>query len=219
MTFKLSPSKLNLLENCPRCFYLEVIKKISRPGLGFPSLPSGIDKMLKEHFDRFMEKEQLPPELTILKDEKVKLFNNKELLKKWRNNRTGIEFFDSENGILFHGAIDNILQKNNKLIVLDYKTKGFPVKENDHHFYQDQLNCYNFLLRKNNYDTEDYSYLLFYVPDKFLENGEFLFKTELRKVNINVKHAEDLYKKAVKVLNNGMPDCNEKCVFCKWKEL
>jgi len=46
-----------------------------------------------------------------------------------------------------------------------------------------------------------------------------LFKTELRKVSINVKHAEDLYKKAVKVLNNGMPDCSEGCVYCKWKEL
>ena len=49
--FRLSRSKIDLYLNCPRCFYLQVVKKISRPAGIFPSLPSGVDKMLKEHFD------------------------------------------------------------------------------------------------------------------------------------------------------------------------
>ncbi len=216
MTFKLSPSSLNLLEDCPRCFYLQIIKKISRPSGAFPSLPSGVDKMLKEHFDRFLDKGKLPPELKDLKD--VKLFNNKELLKKWRNNFKGIEYFDKENNILLRGAVDNLLVKDKKLIVLDYKTRGFALKEDTAHHYQDQLNIYNFLLRKNNYETEDYAYLLFYVPENILESGEFIFKTDLIKMKINVKHAEDLYRKAVKVLNNEMPESSRECVYCEWKE-
>ncbi len=217
MTFKLSPSSLNLLEDCPRCFYLHVVKKISRPSGAFPSLPSGVDKMLKEHFDRFMEKGKLPPELKEL-DGHAKLFDDKELLKKWRNNFKGIEYYDGENDILLRGAIDNLLVKNKKLIVLDYKTRGFALKEDTAHHYQDQLNIYNFLLRKNNYETEDYSYLLFYVPENILESGEFIFKTDLIKMKINVKHAEDLYRKAVKVLNGEMPESSKECVYCKWKE-
>lgn len=56
MTFKLSPSSLNLMLECPRCFWLQLVKKEKRPDTPFPSLPSGMDKVLKEHFDRFMEK-------------------------------------------------------------------------------------------------------------------------------------------------------------------
>ena len=35
-------------------------------------------------------------------------------------------------------------------------------------------------------------------------------------MKINVKHAEDLYRKAVKVLNNGMPESSKECVYCIW---
>ncbi|MCX6774543.1 MAG: hypothetical protein NTY99_00435 [DPANN group archaeon] len=52
MAIKLSPSSLNLFKDCPRCFWLDKIKGISRPEGIFPSLPSGIDKVLKEHFDK-----------------------------------------------------------------------------------------------------------------------------------------------------------------------
>ena len=215
MTYKLSPSSMNLIENCPRCFWLQVVKKISRPSGAFPSLPSGVDKMLKEHFDRFRDKNTLPPELKNLKD--VKLFDNKDLLKQWRNNLKGIEYYDEENDVLLHGAVDNLITKKGKLIVLDYKTRGFALKENTAHHYQDQLDIYNFLLRKNGYETEDHSYLLFYMPEKVLENGEFIFKTELIKMEIDVEHAENLYKRAIKIIKGEIPEAGKDCVFCKWR--
>ncbi|HLD15034.1 MAG TPA: PD-(D/E)XK nuclease family protein [Candidatus Nanoarchaeia archaeon] len=216
--YKLSPSSLNLLEDCPRCFYLQLVNKISRPSGPFPSLPSGVDKILKQHFDSFMEKDKLPLELIYHKKHDYKLFNNKELLSIWRNNFKGIQYEDKNSGILLRGAVDNILIKGKKLVVLDYKTRGFPVKEDTAHHYQDQLNIYNFLLRKNGYETEDYAYLLFYVPENVLKSGEFVFKTELVKMNINVKHAENLFKKAIKVLNGKMPKASKECKFCEWKE-
>ena len=52
--YKLSPSSLNLFVNCPRCFYLQVVKKIKRPDTPFPSLPSGMDDALKQKA-RFLE--------------------------------------------------------------------------------------------------------------------------------------------------------------------
>ena len=67
MTYKFSPSSLSLLKDCPRCFWLRFNKKINRPDSIFPSLPSGMDKILKEHFDKFMKKGELPPELSELK--------------------------------------------------------------------------------------------------------------------------------------------------------
>ena len=60
-TFKLSPSQLNLFKECPRCFWLHHHKVWKRPAGIFPSLPSGMDRILKAHFDKFMEKGQMPP--------------------------------------------------------------------------------------------------------------------------------------------------------------
>ncbi len=214
MTYKLSPSSLNLLKECKRCFWLHHNKGIKRPSGVFPSLPSGMDKVLKEHFDFFMEKNELPPELKDFNG-KLNLFNDKELLGIWRNNRKGIQWKDNKGNIL-SGAIDNLLEKDNKLIVLDYKTRGFPLKDDTHEHYQDQLDIYNFLLRKNSYETEDFAYLLFYHPDKVHENGDVDFKVDLIKIKINIKNAEKIFHDAVKILEQDIPESSEKCSFCEW---
>jgi len=60
MNYKFSPSSLSLLKDCTRSFWLKFNKKISRPADIFPSLPSGMDKILKVHFDKFMQKRELP---------------------------------------------------------------------------------------------------------------------------------------------------------------
>ena len=188
-TYKLSPSSLNLMLECPRCFWLQVVKNIKRPETPFPSLPRGMDKILKEHFDRFMEKGELPPELREQEcaNDGCKLFNDKEKLKIWRSNFKGIELLDEKSNILLHGAIDNLLIKGKKLIVLDYKTRGFPVKEDTHEHYINQMDIYNFLLRKNGYETEDYTYLLFYYSNRVTETGEVIFDTKLIKIKTNPK--------------------------------
>ena len=216
MPYKLSPSSLSLLKECERCFWLHFNKEIRRPSTIFPSLPSGMDSILKTHFDSFRDKGLLPPELKDLNGE-VKLFDDIELLKAWRNNLKGIQWTD-KNGNLFRGAVDNLLQKGKKLIVLDYKTRGYPLKDDTAEHYQDQLDIYNLLLRKNGYKTEDYAYLLFYHPSNINENGDVIFHTDLVKMNIEVKNAEAIFSKALKVLENEMPKPNEECGFCKWKE-
>lgn len=214
MAYKFSPSSLSLLKDCPLCFWLCFNKGIKRPETIFPSLPSGMDGVLKRHFDFFMEKGELPPELQQLNGD-VTLFNDVELLKIWRNNRQGIQWTDNKEN-LFRGAIDNILQKGKKLIVLDYKTRGFPLKEDTAAHYQDQMDIYNFLIRKNGYETEDYAYLLFYHPNKVNEKGDVLFHTDLVKMKIDMHNAEKIFKNAVDILEGEMPSCFEECGFCKW---
>lgn len=212
-TFRLSPSSLNLMQECPRCFWLDKNNVWKRPEGIFPSLPSGMDRILKIHFDKFRERGLLPPE--ICEDTNcigMKLFNDKELLKIWQNNRKGISYKDEEGNEL-HGAVDNILQKGNKLIVLDYKTRGYGLKEDTHEHYQLQIDVYNLLLRKNGYETEDFGFLLFYVPKEVAETGEVIFDTTLKKIPINMKNAENMWKKALILLNS---ECPEKgCVWCE----
>lgn len=119
MTYKLSPSSINLMLECERCFWLHIVKKVPRPSGPFLSLPSGMDKILKEHFDRFMEKGKVPPELTENGIKGYKLFNDKEKLEGWRNNFKGIQFMDEKSGILLRGAVDNLLVKGKKIVILE----------------------------------------------------------------------------------------------------
>jgi len=211
MPFKLSPSSLSLMQECPRCFWLDKHKVWKRPSGPFPSLPSGMDRILKVHFDKFCEKGILPPELCENGECKtMKLFKNPELMKDWRNNFKGIRFEDKQ-GNIFFGAVDNILVNGKKLVVLDYKTRGYELKDDTADHYQFQLDTYNFLLRKNGYDTENYAFLLFYVPKEVTETGEVIFDTSLVKMKTNPSRAEKIFKEAIKLLNG---DCPEKC--CEW---
>ncbi|MEA3329218.1 MAG: hypothetical protein U9Q06_00560 [Nanoarchaeota archaeon] len=228
MPYKLSPSALNLMQECPRCFWLTQHKVWKRPQGIFPSLPSGMDKILKIHFDKFMEKGELPPELCENSECKnMKLFKDKEKLKIWQSNFKGVSWTDKKGNEL-HGAVDNILvrqsadtlpdssksqTKGKKLIVLDYKTRGYALKDDTAEHYRLQQNIYNFLLRKNGYDTEDYFFLLFYVPKEVMTTGEVIFDTSLVKMKVDIKMAEKVWKNALKLLNKG---CPEKC--CEWCE-
>lgn len=213
MPYKFSPSSLSILKDCPRCFWLRFKTKIRRPEGIFPSLPRGMDRILKEHFDKFMDKGKLPPELKELKD--VELFDDKEQLDIWRNNFKGVQWTDKKGNIL-RGAVDNILKKGKKLVVLDYKTRGYPLKEDTAGHYQDQMDIYNFLLRKNKFDTEDYAYLLFYHPDKVNDKGDVVFHNDLVKMEVNVNNAEKILKKALDILNNDIPKAHKECEFCNW---
>lgn len=211
MTFKLSPSALNLMEECQRCFWLAQHKVWARPNGIFPSLPSGMDSILKIHFDNFMRKGLLPPELKDNGDTKgMLLFDDEELLKIWRSNFKGIQWEDTKGNIL-RGAVDNILKKGKKLIVLDYKTRGYALKEDTHEHYQNQIDIYNLLLRKNKHETEDYAFLLFYHPKEVKETGEVIFNTDLKKMKVNIKNAEKIWNTAIRMLNE---DCPKKS--CEW---
>ena len=214
-TFKLSPSGISLMEECPRCFWLEKHHIWKRPSGIFPSLPGGMDRILKNHFDKFMARRMMPPELR----ENVqcfgcRLFGNVELLKQWRNNLKGISWQDNQ-GNIFHGAVDNILVRGNKLIVLDYKTRGYPLKEDTPESSRNQLDIYNFLLRKNGYETEDFAFLLFYYPREVLETGEVIFDTQLVKMKVNIENAQKLFEKALKLLKGPCPKVREECEWCK----
>ncbi len=210
--FKLSPSTLNLFKECSRCFWLAQHKVWKRPAGIFPSLPSGMDKIIKIHFDKFMKEGKLPPELCDNGECKnMKLFEDEDKLKIWQSNFKGIQWTDKK-GNMLRGAVDNILIKGKKMIVLDYKTRGYPLKEDTAEHYRLQQNTYNFLLRKNGYETEDYFFLLFYIPKEVTATGEIIFDTELVKMDVDVKMAESMWKKALKLLNGDCP--KDSCEWC-----
>lgn len=181
----------------------------------FPSLPSGMDGVLKTHFDKFMALGKMPPELCANSEcANLKLFDDRVLLAEWRNSRKGL-WYEDKSGNIMHGGIDNLLvnKSNGKFIVLDYKTRGFPLKDDTHEHYQDQLNIYAWLFEKMGHKVENFAYLLFYHPKEVLSTGEVVFNTDLKKMKISPDDAEKLFKKAIKLLNSDCP--KESCEWCR----
>lgn len=213
MPYALSATTLSIMKDCPRCFWLQFNKGILRPATIFPSLPGGMDRVFKTYFDSFRGR-GIPPEL-LKHDIDAFLYSDKEKLDEWRNYRQGLKYIDSE-GNMLRGMVDEILEREGKLIVLDFKTRGYPCKEDTHTYYQNQLNIYNFLLRNAaGMKTEDYAYLLFYYPDKVNSNGDVHFKTELKRVNTSAADGEKLFTDAIQLLKSEMPEANPECGYCR----
>ena len=211
---RLSPSTLNMFLDCPKCFWLEQVKGIHRPRGIFPSLPGGMDLLIKKYFDRYRALGKLPPELEGKMD--VELFADNELLNKWRSWRSALAYEDPETGAILSGMLDDLGVKNRQFIPLDYKTRGFDVKEGGEAFYKNQLNCYGLLLRENNMKPAGHAFLIYYIPKEVAENGAVRFDIVPKKVEIDPDEALATFKKAQELLNGPMPEAHTECEYCAW---
>ncbi len=218
MSYKLSPSRINLFFECKRCFWLRVNEKVKRPSGPFPSLPSGMDREIKEHFDRFRSNGGTPPELEEA-DIDAEPLEDKEFLEKARSWRSEPKWKDPETGAVLRGGVDDLLRsESGDIIVMDYKTRGYPPKQDNGapDYYRRQVNLYNLILRENGYGTEDFGLILYYYPDRVLENGDFVFHRELRRVEVDIERSKGLVRNAVGVLDGDIPPHSGDCDFCGW---
>lgn len=215
MTFKLSPSKLNLFLECPLCFWLNE-QGIHRPSGPFPSLPGGMDRKLKIYFDKYRALKKLPPEL---KDKvEGKLYNNTEKMDVWRNQFKGLRWED-ENGDILFGAIDDCLFDGKKFSIIDFKTYGGSVVGDEKiEFYQNQLDCYALLFEKNGLKHSGFAYLIFFMPLEVKEHGEIRFDIQIKKVKVDSSRALKTFKDAIRVINGKRPKKHSECKFCAWAD-
>jgi ATP-dependent exoDNAse (exonuclease V) beta subunit len=63
------------------------------------------------------------------------VFGYRGIIEILRSNIKGIQWAEKK-GYLFRGGVDNFLVKGMKLVFLDYKTAGYPHKEDTHEHYQ-----------------------------------------------------------------------------------
>lgn len=231
---RLSPSTLSLYKECPRCFWLQLNEKVARPRGIFPSLPGGMDIVIKKYFDKY--RGSLPPEL----DGKIDgvLMDNMALLNKWRNWRSGLAYYDKERDAVLFGAIDDCLTKEasrkspianrEKLYMpLDYKTRGFPPKAGASEiYYQHQLDAYALLFSENGYKVGDHGYLVYYYPKVVRENGAVDFEVKSVKINIDTERIRKMFQDAVDLLNGDLPKAHSggangsaSCEFGIWYKL
>jgi len=213
-TLVLSPSTISLFLECPRCFWLHM-NGLKRPPSIFPSLPAGMDSILKHHFDEHRKMDSLPEEI----DGKFEgsLFRDITRLKVWRNSYEGLRYRDEDTGAVLMGALDDLfVTKDGKYAPLDFKTRGFRRKEDTHCYYQHQMDIYSFLLEKNSLPPADFAILIFYHPTGVDERHNVIFDADPVKVPVDRKRGERIFREAAACALGAEPPPGRECGFCEW---
>jgi len=216
---QISPSLIGYLFECPRCLWLHFNEGVRRPRGLFPSLPDGMDDIFKKYFDIYRERHELPPEIAGKID--GRLFDDMSKLNIWRNinfGRGGLsaEFFEYK--IELRGAIDElVIRSDGKYIPFDFKTRGYPTKDDTHEHYRSQLDLYAILFEKNNLPPAEYGYLLFFWPEKY-ENLVASFKTDLVKVDVDPKRALKLLAQTRRIIDGPKPEAHTECEYCAYRD-
>ncbi|MDP1629389.1 MAG: PD-(D/E)XK nuclease family protein [bacterium] len=217
--FKISPSLIGSLLECPRCLWLHFNEELKRPRGFFPSLPGGMDETFKNYFDEYRQKGGLPPEIAGKID--ARLFDDMEKLEIWRNvnfGRGGFKAEFPEYDILVSGAIDELLvAPDGKYIPLDFKTRGYPTKKDTHEHYRHQLDFYALLFEKNDLPPAKAGYLLFFWPEKYADNRAE-FKTELVEMEISPERAYKILKQVRDIIDGLQPSAHQNCEYCNYRE-
>jgi len=159
----LSASTLKLYLECPRCFWLLVNQGIKQPRGPFPSLPMGIDTVLKRYFDVYRHRGVLPP----LIDGKL----NGTLIKE----PLTLTFTDSTLKARLLGKLDDcVILKDGRHAPLDHKTRASAPDDVSYteKYYKFQMDVYSLLLERNGYPISHTAYVIYYYPmDGDLHDG------------------------------------------------
>lgn len=214
---QLSSSALSTLKDCPRCFYLDRNLKICRPRGIYPSLPTGVDSVLKAHLEKF--RGTLPPQLMEYEElQGFQLYAGADLAKmrNWRSNP--LKMTDAKGNVLV-GAFDDLLHnpKTGEFAVLDYKTKGTaPDLSYCVQYYQQQVNIYSRFLEIGKKKLAKFAVLLYFWPEPG-ESSILSFKSHAFFMIPDPAEAEILFAKAIKVLEEkAVPHYGEGCEYCAY---
>jgi len=211
--YKLSPTALNLFKNCPRCFWLDKNENLRRPRGIFPTLPGGMDLVIKKYFDKYRAQEKLPPEI----EGKVegRLFSDTKLLEKWRSWRlTDLRYEDKKLNASLSGALDDCLEDKGVYIPIDYKTRGYELTGDPAKYYQTQLDCYCLILEASGYKTKSLSYLIYYWPLEISTQNMVKFNVTPYEIKTDIKAAQKIFENAVNLLRADIPQESPNCEYC-----
>ena len=213
---RFSNSTLGTFEECPRCFWLEQRHGIKRPRGIFPSLPGGVDRVLKVYFDEHMSAGTMPPEMADLAG--ATPFPDRGMMELWRNWRNLIVDID---GIAFlSGALDELIVWPDGLhSPYDYKTRGAAPKEGaSEEYYGTQLDIYHLLVEKGcKLKCNGDGYLGYYWPAGVAGHGDFKFHTSVVKLQTDPARAVKLVHDAVECLAlDAPPDSSAMCEYCSF---
>lgn len=224
--FKVSRSKIELFKQCPRCFWLDVRLKISRPSSPPFNINKAIDELLKKEFDTYRLKNEPHPWMVENQIDAVPMQHND--LETWRHNFTGVFTLHKSTNLHVFGAIDDLWVDNDgKLIVVDYKAtaknKEVSIDSDWQMSYKRQLEVYQWLLRQNGFEVNDTGYFV-YTNGRMDLDGFFNkveFTTKIIPYHGNANWVEPALEEMKQCMEGEMPEVGTaamggECDFCSY---
>jgi hypothetical protein len=221
--YKLSRSKLELLTECPRCFYLDRRLGVGRPP-GFPfALNSAVDCLLKKEFDIHRAKGEKHPLIEKYGVDARPVAHDE--LNKWRENFVGIQHLHKPTNLMITGAIDDLwINSKGEYIVVDYKStsKDEEITELNKDWqdgYKRQMEIYQWLLRQNGLKVSDTGYFVYCngKTDCDAFNEKLEFDITLIAYKGDDSWVEKTITEAHKCLNsNTVPTADPNCDYCNY---
>lgn len=215
--FSLSPSKIGVLKDCPKCFYNANVLKVDRPRGIFPSLPGGVDLVMKTCFDAF--RPVLPAHLVKQLPGRT-LWGTMEQINKLRNWRSGLKVEIQIHGktVSLIGALDDlIVEPDGTFSPFDVKTKGKQPETDGAEYYQHQMDLYSLMLFENKMQPSGKAYLDYWFPTTFTDIGDMGWGDRLFTLDTSCQRGREWLENAVTIMTAGAsPAASSKCEYCNY---
>ncbi len=216
---------------CPRCFWLDVRLKITRPSSPPFNINKAIDELFKKEFDVYRAKGE-PHPLMVEKQVKAVPFAH-DKLDDWRYNFTGVVHKHEPTNLHVFGAVDDIwINDGGELMVVDYKAtaKDKPVTQLGpvggwQDMYRRQMEIYQWLLKQNGFKVSDTGYFVYATgtQDRAGFNNVVEFETHLIPHTGSSNWVEGVLLRMKKCMDGDMPEVGvaamggtcEHCAYAK----
>jgi CRISPR/Cas system-associated exonuclease Cas4 (RecB family) len=224
--FKVSRSKIELFMQCPRCFWLDVRHKITRPNTPPFNINKAIDELFKKEFDVHRAAGTPHPIMTDNQVTAVPFAHDN--LDTWRHNFTGVAALHKPTNLHVFGAVDDVwVNDAGELIVVDYKAtskdKEVSIDSDWQISYKRQLEVYQWLLRQNEFAVSDTGYFVYTNArmdvDAFGDRLEF--RTKLIPYTGDASWVEPTLIKMKQTMDGDMPAVGQAamggdCDYCTY---
>lgn len=224
--WRLSRSKLELFNECPRCFYLDNKLGTARPRGPAFTLNIAVDELFKKEFDVHRSAGTKHPIMEAYDIDAVP-FQHKDI-EIWRENFKGIEYRHEPTGFTVCGAVDDVWSgPDGTLYVVDYKAtcKDGTIETLSDSSWEDQykrqVGVYQWLLRNNGFTVSDTAYFVYAnansAGDAFADT--LTFETTLVPCEGDTAWIEPALSEAHACLETeAVPPTGEACEFCPYRE-
>ncbi len=224
--WRLSRSKIELFNECPRCFYLDNKLGTGRPRGPAFTLNIAVDTLLKKEFDFHRANGTTHPVMQKYGIDAVP-FQHKNM-NTWRENFEGVEYFHEATGFTISGAVDDIwVNPKGELIVVDYKATskaGTITTLEDSSWneqYKRQMGVYQWLLRNNGFEVSSTGYFVYAnaSSDKKAFDGQLEFEVTVVPSDGSADWIDDLLPKIKSALDStALPPSGKDCEYCPYRE-
>ncbi len=202
----LSHTGIEMINVCPKCFWLKYNKKIYQPQGIVSRLSNRYDIVIKRYFDTYRDKDYLPPMI------------QGKIEGRLQNPFQERYFHKIDDRYGFYGKLDECIVENEAYIPVDFKTTSSDPKEKEiMDAYRHQIDEYIFLLEANHKKTAGFGYLIFFYPElKDSSDNGFPMNITVVKVEGHPEHVSQRIQKAIDILRGNIPESSDTCSYCKW---